>query len=420
MDMHQEEAEFALYIGNLLFKSADNQPLTEKEMQDLELWRNSSPLHQEIFQDAKDYPAPAEELRLLNRQYDPDQAVSDLFHTLGLDHTADRVTGHGKRRLVYRLTAAAAIVLLIASAWMFTQRRGRALSEATVSDPVRNDVAPAGNRAILTLSDGSRIELDSAKNGALTRQGGVNVMNKNGEVSYQDAGSPAAVVYNTMSTLRGGKYQLTLPDGTRIWLNAESSVRFPSAFTGQRREIELSGEAYFEVAQAVGKDGHDRVPFIVKINSSKGNGAEVQVLGTHFNIMAYNNEHALETTLLEGSVLFNKGTENILLKPGQQGRWSEDEHMKFDGNADIESIVAWKNGLQAFHEADIPSIMRHVERWYDVKVDYQGAQPDGLTFSGEVPGDVNLSQLLKVFETSALHFQIDGAGHKVTVVYHGK
>jgi ferric-dicitrate binding protein FerR (iron transport regulator) len=196
---------------------------------------------------------------------------------------------------------------------------------------------------------------------------------------------------------------MTLPDGTQLWLNAASSIRFPSAFTGGTRQVDITGEAYLEVAKDASK------PFIVNVND-----ASIQVLGTHFNVMAYNNEEALKTTLLEGSVRFSKGKEHVLLKPGQQGSLQQNGSIQLSSDVDVQSVTAWKDGMQSFNSADIQTIMRQVERWYDVDITYSGTMP-AITFSGEIPRTANLSEVLKLFKASNIHFEIDKTMKKMTV-----
>lgn len=210
--------------------------------------------------------------------------------------------------------------------------------------------------------------------------------------------------YNTLVTPAARQQLLVLPDGTHAWLNAESSIRFPSSFTKKQRAVVITGEVYFEVTKDTEK------PFVVNVNT-----ASIEVLGTHFNVMAYANENALETTLLEGAVRFSDGNKQVLLRPGQQNRLFGNHEMKLVNNADIELVMAWKNGLQAFKKADISTIMRQVKRWYDVDVMYENALPDDITFSGEIPRDVPLSDLLRALETEHVHFRLDAGRRMITV-----
>lgn len=301
-----------------------------------------------------------------------------------------------KRTFIWRYVAAAAVVLLVAgSTYLFLYEKPaiKALRQTPI---LRNDIAAGTNGAILSFANGKTIVLDTARNGQLME----GVVKNGSDIAVK----ATAVEYATLTTPRAKQQQLILDDGTKVWLNAASSIRFPSAFTGPKRVVEITGEAYFEVAK------NPAQPFVVKTGES-----EVEVLGTHFNVMAYANEHSIQTTLLEGSVTFSQGNQTVVLKPGQQSRLSKDGQIKVVEDADVELATAWKNGQQLFRQADIATIMRQVERWYNVDVQYQTALPANTTFSGDLPRNVNLSELLKVFEREHLHFSIDVHTRKVTV-----
>ncbi|MBK8606264.1 MAG: FecR domain-containing protein [Chitinophagaceae bacterium] len=267
--------------------------------------------------------------------------------------------------------------------------------------PEKNDVAPGGNKAILTLADGSTIILDNAANGNLAEQGNTKVIKlDDGQLAYNAGGIGSEVVYNTISTPRGGQYQLTLADGTKVWLNAASTLRFPATFSGTERKVELTGEGYFEVAK------NAAMPFKIDV-AGKG---EVEVLGTHFNINSYNNEPAINTTLIEGSVKVTGLTlgKTVVLMPGQQTQLSGTGDISINRNPDIESVLAWKNEKFVFQNTDLKSIMRQLERWYDISVSYEG---NGYTdeYVGIISRNVNISQILKMLEkTSEARFQING------------
>jgi ferric-dicitrate binding protein FerR (iron transport regulator) len=262
----------------------------------------------------------------------------------------------------------------------------------------RNDVLPGGDKAVLTLADGSTIVLDDVQNGALAQQGSTKVIKLGGKLSY-DAGrnGAAAIAYNTISTPRGGQYQVKLPDGSQVWLNAASSLHFPTAFTGKERRIEITGEAYFEVAK------NKAMPFIVSVS-----GAEVQVLGTHFNVMAYNDEPAVKTTLIEGAVKFVKENNTSLLKPGEQSQLTKEGQIKVLNNIDVMQVMAWKNGMFHFDYADIETVMRQLSRWYDVEVEYKNRNIRDQ-FVMELPRSSKLSDVLKILElTGNINFEIEG------------
>lgn len=293
---------------------------------------------------------------------------------------------------------AAAVVLLIASgaAFWLLQRPASQQSPAVAVQAPKKDVAPGGNKAVLTLADGTEISLDSAGNGLLAQQGHTRVIKSgNGQLQYDAPAAAGQTVYNKISTPRGGQFQITLPDGSRVWLNASSSLRYPAAFSGENRTVELLGEAYFEVA----KDA--RKPFQVRVGEM-----EVKVLGTHFNIMAYEDEEAVKTTLLEGAVEVKKSGSVKKLRPGQGASLHRRSGvLELLPEVNTEEAVAWKNGYIQFEGADIRSAMRQIARWYDVEVIYKGNVP--AHFRGIVPRNVPVSQVLKMLElTDEVHFEI--------------
>jgi transmembrane sensor len=269
-----------------------------------------------------------------------------------------------------------------------------------------NDIEAGENKAILTLGDGSKIILDDAKNGILANQGGNSVLKAaEGEVIYSflsEVKDPptvdehTAVIYNTIETPKGGKFQIKLPDGSKVWLNAASSLRFPTVFNGSKRQVELKGEAYFEVSPDKSK--------IFEVNTRN---QVVQVLGTHFNINAYLDEPTVNTTLLEGSVRVSDLRTNIsqLLKPGEQSQLSE--QIEVINLKNTNEAVAWKEGYFQFDEADIKTVMRQIERWYDVSVVYEGDLPN-YRFGGEIERNLSLLQVLKVLEKTKVHFRLEG------------
>ncbi|MBX3255117.1 MAG: FecR domain-containing protein [Chitinophagaceae bacterium] len=307
------------------------------------------------------------------------------------------------RRLTIKVAAASIVVLLSAGAYFWATRPAKSPPLAKAEPVINNDVAPGGNKAILTLSDGTTIDLNDAAKGTLAKQGNASVIkNTDGELVYRlNDRQPPALYYNTVTTPRGGQYKLVLPDGTQVWLNASSSIRYPTVFNEQERKVMMEGEAYFEVAH------NKEQPFIVSAN-----GTEVHVTGTHFNINAYADESAIKTTLLEGAVTVKKGATIVKLLPGNQVE-TNDKGLSEVKAADIEETVAWKNGLFSFNGDDLPSIMRQLARWYNLEVHYEGAIPKRL-FAGKVFRNMNLSETLKVFELSNVHFRIEG--NKLTVI----
>lgn len=297
----------------------------------------------------------------------------------------------------------AAVVLLSISITFYYYRQHAANDNNAIA---LNDIAPGGNKAILTLADGSKLVLDDSKNGKLATQGKTVVQKTgSGMLSYLSTAlgsgsNPAEVTYNTVSTPRGGQYHVTLPDGTQVWLNAASSLKFPTAFTGKERDVELSGEAYFEVAK------NKAMPFHVA-----SAGQNIEVLGTHFDVNTYTDEVALKTTLLEGSVKVTKGPLSAMLKPGQQSAIGNNEAnaaIKVNEVADIDEITAWKDGKFRFNDTDIKTVMRQISRWYDVDIEYQGKIEADDVFTGTFSRDMTAAKALKLLEFSGVNFKIEG------------
>ncbi len=260
------------------------------------------------------------------------------------------------------------------------------------------DLLPGSNKAVLTLSNGSKIDLNSLKNGAITAQPGTHIVKQGGQLDYKAvAGNQGStqISYNTLATPKGGQYQLTLADGTKVWLNAASSLKFPTKFSGSERIVELTGEAYFEVAK------NEKQPFKVKSNRQV-----VQDIGTQFDINSYTDEDAVSTTLVEGSVRIYDAKGQTTIKPGQQYLLRADESGEVKNNIDVDEITAWKNGMFQFNNADIKTIMRQISRWYNIDVEYQGKVPSS-TFHGRISRNSNASAVLKILELSGINFSIE-------------
>lgn len=295
-----------------------------------------------------------------------------------------------------RMVAAASVIVLAAVAGVFYFNKGPEPLKA-VQEVQQPDVRPGGNRATLTLGDGTVIELDSATNGELTRQGNTRIIKlSNGQLAYNAGDEHTAPVFNTISTPNGGQYQIELPDGSKAWLNAASSLRFPSYFAGDERMVELEGEGYFEVAANAAK------PFRVKIREGV-----IEVLGTSFNVNAYTDESTARTTLLQGAVKVHKGTEAMVLKPGQQAVMVNKGGMTKVLNADTELATAWKNGFFQFDGIGLPELMRQISRWYNLEVKFEGTIPE-REFAGKISRDVNLQDVLKALQINGVNFKRTG------------
>lgn len=304
---------------------------------------------------------------------------------------------------VWMRVAVAACLLFIGYFYWFISKGDEAKREKTATARKAWLALPGKQNAMLTLADGSTISLDSIQNGTL-REEGVKINKQTGLLVYEglaSSGLTNQVNYNTLSTPRGGLYQLVLPDGSKVWLNASSSLQFPTAFSGNRREVTLKGEAYFEIAA----DKHK--PFLVKAN-----GMEIDVLGTHFNVNAYEDENTIKASLLQGSIKIIKGDRSSLLSPGQQGIINQESDRIEIKNTDMNEVMAWRKGLFQFDGADITTIMREIGRWYDVEIIYPDKVPV-RKFEGKISRDAQLSDVLKILELSNVQFTV--AGRKIIV-----
>jgi transmembrane sensor len=309
----------------------------------------------------------------------------------------------------YRAAAAAVALITLATTFYFLSYRNADKNQMIAA--ASGKIVPGSNKATLTLADGSTVVLDAGTQLDAINQFGVKIRKSaDGKLAYfSDKNGKAANVYNTVSTPKGGQYQITLPDGTRVWLNAASKLRFPIAFTGNERNVELSGEAYFEVAKMMvkgkGNEGNRaRMPFFVKTDQQT-----VEVLGTHFNINAYSDETFTQTTLLEGSVKVTKGSSKALLSPGQQAvNNSASPVITIRNDVDVQESVAWKNGLFMFEQESIFSIMNKISRWYDIVVEYRG-DLKGKKYSGNISKFEEVTEVLKTMQlTGTIQFKIEG------------
>ncbi len=295
--------------------------------------------------------------------------------------------------------ALAAILLVIASgSILYFNQKNQSKSDQRV---LAGKIIPGSNKAILTLANGRKISLTDADTGQLAVQSGIRITKiASGQLVYEVAKNASAETsapqYNTIEVPVGGQWQAILSDGSRVWLNALSSITFPTAFTGKERKVEIKGEAYFEIAH------NKALPF--RVSSL---GQVVEVLGTHFNIMAYKNEKVIKTTLLEGSVKISNGGKTKLLKPGEQAQVAPGD-IKVTSDIDTEDVLAWKNGYFKFNE-NLESTMNKVARWYNVEVVYEGAPDNSLSFGGEISRSRNIKDVLNIMEyTGKVHFKIEG------------
>lgn len=344
--------------------------ITPKEQKILEQWLSANPGN-ELIWDQGD----VSEAQLGNR----------IFTSI------IKETGARKKKRIYWAAAASVIILVSAGIYFLYPQQKPAVKQVTKTAIPSNEIIPGSDKAILTLGDGRQVKLEGQK---IITDGDLLIRNENNELIYSQS---AIVSFNTMSTPLGGQYQLRLPDGSRVWLNASSVITYPTLFADKERIVELSGEAYFEVAKK------PDMPFTVRVN-----GMNVNVLGTSFNVMAYDDEANIKTTLLEGAVQVVNGNSKALLKPGQEANVNNTEEKVKIATADIEQATAWKNGMFLFNKTDIRSIMRQLSRWYDFEVKYESAF-ENRNFSGMISRETELSQVLKMLQmTKDVKFKVEG------------
>lgn len=257
------------------------------------------------------------------------------------------------------------------------------------------EISPAVSGAILTLSDGSEIVLDSLGNTQIAQQSNTTISNQSGQLVYK-SNKGSSTVYNTLSTPKAQKYSLQLADGTKVWLNASSSIKFPTAFSGSTRQVSITGEAYFEVSP------DKRRPFTVDVK-----GMQIEVLGTHFNVNSYSDEEVIRTTLLEGSVVINQNRKSKKLYPGQQATVNSIGDINLEKNVNLSQVMSWKNGLFYFENSSLQEVMRELSRWYDVEVVYVNGIPD-RNFEGEIQRNLKLSEVLRILELNKVKFKVEG------------
>jgi transmembrane sensor len=407
-------------IIQLIIRHLNNE-LDEDGWAELRQWMNESEMNRQAVEDfltddslkkavGNLYQLRARIWQRLDRQMSDDQSAApppgDPF---AVTHAQPAVPKRPARR---RYAAAAVVLILLGAAGYLALYRqpsvatGSKTIVATGKDTSRHDVLPGGNKAVLIVAGGPAIILDSARTGFLTSLGHTKVVKvNNGELAYHAAAGRDTLSegLNMLRTPRGGQYRLVLPDGTRVWLNAASSIQFPTVFNGNERKVTITGEVYFEVAKNASQ------PFIVEID----NRMQVQVLGTSFNVNAYTDEASVNTTLLEGAVRVTGAGRTTLLKPDQQSRIYNDGRSEVKRQVDTRAVVAWKNGNFQFDSDDIRSIMRQISRWYDVEVVYSGEVP-GSTYSGEVSRNTNLVNVLKILSLSGVRFTVNN--DRVTVM----
>lgn len=362
----------------------------------LEQWLNARSTAQE-----------EQELRAALIETEHESGIRDILYQF-IDRSNERENSPGWERSVEEimqidrptvrriswLKYAAAVILLIGIGTFFWFNNRNTSSPIVAEQPAAEDIdiLPGHNGAILTLGDGSRLALDSMDNGIIEKQKGV--LLKDGQLIYSSTGN---AVVNTTTTPRGRQFNLILADGTKVWMNAASSITYPTIFNGNDRRVKITGEVYFEVA------ANKQKPFYVDVSDK----AAVEVLGTNFNVKAYEDENGIRTTLLEGAVHVKAGNSSAILKPGQQALIGLHDHIKLVNDADILQVMAWKNGLFNFDGYDVQSVMREIGRWYDLDIRYE-SEPEPRIFRGKIQRNLSLQQLMLALESQHIHFRIEG------------
>jgi ferric-dicitrate binding protein FerR (iron transport regulator) len=386
MEPNGKNIDHAIYIATLLHRLHEGETLAADEQEAIAAWQAANGTDA-FLQNRK---AITDELRQL-KKYDAAGAVKTIFGQLDLA-VPSRV-----RRMdtILRRSAVAAVILIIGAISVLYINRPPD-NRTLISQKPKPILPPGSNKAILTLADGSTIVLDSARNGHLALQGKTNIEKSDGQLTYKKVETTTEALYNTITTPRGGQYAVTLADGTKIWLNAASSLKYPTAFAGTTRQVELTGEAYFEIAADQSK------PFKVRLN-----GMDVQVLGTRFNIKAYQDDTTIRTTLLDGAVKLSAATAGeSILKPGQQGALRPNQHHFTIREVNVNNAVAWRNGYFAYDNEDVHDIMKDMSRWYNVDVEFNGHLIDNK-LGGTISRYQNAEDVLQILEmTGAMHFKI--------------
>ncbi|MBW8685260.1 FecR domain-containing protein [Chitinophaga rhizophila] len=381
----------------LLQKYLDGQ-CTRAEMEELYAWLQSSGAHRSLL------AAMQQEFeKTMSERHEIPSEVSDRIETRLLQEISREKVVQFPQRNRLRWIAAAAVLLLAGSAaywYMDAVYPRKTITSDNISLVDTGDIAPGTNKAILTLANGDVVTLDSAGNQVIS-QGQTTVHQKNGQLQYAVQGNSDGVVYNTLTVPRGGQFNIILPDGSHVWLNAASSMRYPTAFNGSRREVEIQGQVYFEITP------NARQPFFVKVNNM-----EVQVLGTRFDVMAYADEKSINTTLIEGMVNVNYGEREQRLRPGQQAILDPVTGNMVVKPADVDQVIAWKTGFFEFDNASLADILRQLSRWYDIDVSYNQIGNERL-FGGRISRSLPLSDILHMLEANGPTFLL--SGRKLTV-----
>jgi len=332
--------------------------------------------------------------------YDRETIAEGILSKIPLKTGDDRQRlGRIKFERHWLMYAAIILVILFVGLFYFVipvKDNSRAI--VTSKNDTSAAILPGTQKAILTLADGTQVDLNSVEEGIIEHKDNGSVVKlANGQLAYIGSGATSdKEQINTISTPRGGHYQVILADGSKVWLNASSSLTYPMTFSGSQRKVNLTGEAYFEVAKNADK------PFVVEVS-----GIAVNVLGTQFNVNAYEQEYEIKTTLIEGSVNVSREGLNAVLKPGQQAAWQNGREQFILSEVDIEQVVAWKNGLFIFNSDRLSTIMHQLSIWYDFEFEFKD-DVSQKTFSGIISRNDSITNVLdKLALTKEVAFKIE-------------
>lgn len=365
-----------------------NEELTESESAELNAWIKADPAHEQLFQELTNESEIRKELAIMDA-FSVEEAKQAFLNKLKPVPM--------KRRNLKWYYAAASVVVLLALGLLLRNSSPETEAPLNIVEELKKAelITPATDKAILTMADGQKIEISPSTSGLISKQDKVDLVAEDGEIRYNVQGAVDKMQYNTLTTPKGGQYKLILEDGTKLWINAASSITFPVAFIGNERKVVLHGEGYFEVAPDAKR------PFRVEMDHGM-----VEAIGTAFNVNSYEDDPISKTTLIEGKVRVQSNKEDIILIPGQQANISTAGDIKKITDVDTDAELAWKNGQFVFKSATVPEIMKQLSRWYDIDVKFQQESPKDK-FSGIVNRSGNLSEVLRILNEGGIRFKIN-------------
>jgi len=413
-------------IDNVLLKYIREEQLTPEETAMLAAWESRDPARKELLAQMRNGREWALQNLSKVQHIDKDGSWERVEAMIRADGhwndtpaslvvpigTTPGIPAHRSGARPWLVAAAVVLTLGAASWWLMAHRPAPAVAPVAAS-AVASDIRPGGNRATLTLADGRKINLDSSSNGVLAAQQNMTVSKlAAGQLAYKGSSieKPGPLAFNTLSTPKAGQFALTLADGTRVWLNNASTLRYPVAFTGSDRAVDLYGEAYFEVARDPAHPFHVIVHRVTNpTTAAPDHPSTIEVLGTAFNVMAYSDEPDEQATLLSGSIRFTDATHNALLRPGQQSVLDDKGEVHVSSHVNIQDVIAWKNGFFHFDNSSLEKTMRQLGRWYDVDIRYEGqATSQAFLGHGRIQRDLPLSAILHGLENDHVHFTLQG------------